>query len=415
MKILFIHDDATEPGGANIYRKQLSRLLRNSGIEVFLFTFNAGHDEDSEHCCKYEYNKSSLKFLRYISNGYVHPGVFFCLRNWIRKVKPDIIHINHNFIFSNTVLLACHGERIPIIHTVHDHRIICLSGKGFRPDGSPCERIASIQCYLGDCIPLRDYIKDFIPRLLKKFLHKKTVSAFLIPSIHLNEKIVPYKVYSIFFPHFIDTLVYKNNPQDPNTNNILFAGRLHKGKGLTVLLHAFNKVLKDIPGVTLHIAGEGPDEQYFKNLANELQLDEHITFHGLIPHDQMHRYYDQSNVVVLPSVWVENSPLIILEAMASGRPVVCSRVGGIPEIIKDGENGLLCTPGDPEDLCNKTTAVLKDKEKAEEMGGKGREFVNKNYTTDRYLTDYFRIISQLTGIDRFKSKIFYNNSKTWNT
>jgi glycosyltransferase involved in cell wall biosynthesis len=404
MKILFIHDDTIEPGGANIYRKQLSYLLRDSGIEVFLFTFNANHNKDSEHCCWYQY-KSNMKFLRYISNNYFHHGVFIALKKWIRKIQPDIIHINHNFFFSTTVLLACKTERIPVIQTVHDHRIICPSGKGFTPDRKPCARIFSKQCYLGNCISLRDYMKDIIPRLLRKFLHKKIVAAFLIPSKDLLDKMEIYNVPAVLFPHCLDTSLYPVTPLDMKTNNITFAGRLHEGKGVAVLIEAFGKVLKQLPGANLHLFGDDTHASQLKKLSRDLHPGEQIIFHGLVPHEQMPQYYAFANVIVLPSVWIENSPLIILEAMAAGRPVIGSRIGGIPELIKDGETGLLSIPGDAEDLSYKILQLLTDKEKAEKMGRKGRELVEEGYGVKQHLTEYFKVIRKLNGSTIYNSGV----------
>lgn len=411
MKILFLHDDATEPGGANIYRKELTKLLRKNGIEVFLYTFSPYPDEDPEYCFRYEYNKSSKKFLRYISNSYFHPGVFISLRNWIRKIKPDIIHINHNFIFSTAVLLACKTEGIPVIQTVHDHRIICPSGKGFTPDRNPCARIFSRHCCLGNCISLRDYMKDIIPRLLRKFLHKKTVAAFLIPSKDLLDKMHIYNVPAMLFPHCVDTSIYPVTPLDLKTNNIIFAGRLHEGKGVAVLMEAFGKVLKQIPGANLHLFGDDTHDSQLKKLSRDLHLDEQIIFHGLVPHEQMPQYYACANVVVLPSVWIENSPLIILESMAAGRPVIGSRIGGIPELIKDGENGLLSNPGDAEDLSYKILQLLTYKEKAEKMGRRGRELAEEGYGVERYLTEYFKVVRKLTGLTLHSSSVWYGKTE----
>jgi len=248
-------------------------------------------------------------------------------------------------------------------------------------------------------------MKDIIPRILRKFLHKKTVAAFLVPSKDLLDKLGIYNVPAMLFPHCVDTSLYPLTPLDLKTNNITFAGRLHEGKGVGILIEAFGKVLKHLPGANLHLFGDDTHGSHLKKLSRDLHNGEQVIFHGLVPHEQMPQYYACANVVVLPSVWIENSPLIILEAMAAGRPVIGSRIGGIPELIKDGENGLLSVPGDAEDLSYKILQLLTDKEKAEKMGRKGRELIEEGYGVKRHLTEYFKVIRKLTGSTLYSSSV----------
>lgn len=97
-----------------------------------------------------------------------------------------------------------------------------------------------------------------------------------------------------------------------------------------------------------------------------------MTFQGGMSHDRVAERYRRAAVFVLPSVVIENSPLTIYEAMASGRPVVASRVGGIPELVSDGETGHLFDPGDDEGLAKWLVEMLGDKAKAERMGQAGK-------------------------------------------
>jgi len=125
-------------------------------------------------------------------------------------------------------------------------------------------------------------------------------------------------------------------------NALVFAGRLGPQKAVGVLLQA----LVDVPGVTLAIAGDGPERAALEARARELELGGRVSFSGAVPRDEVLRLFRAADASVLPSAW-ENFPHTIVEALAVGCPVIATAVGGIPEVVRDGENGLLVAPGDP--------------------------------------------------------------------
>jgi glycosyltransferase involved in cell wall biosynthesis len=122
--------------------------------------------------------------------------------------------------------------------------------------------------------------------------------------------------------------------------DILFVGSLSKHKGLHILIRAFKELKED--NLRLHIIGKGPDEGGLRKLA---EGDERITFHGFLSGDELMNMYRMANVTVVPSIWYEVFGMIILESFINSTPVVASRIGGIPELVKDGYNGFLFEPG----------------------------------------------------------------------
>ena len=134
---------------------------------------------------------------------------------------------------------------------------------------------------------------------------------------------------------------------------VLFAGRLSPEKGIEELLAA-------TAGINLVVAGDGP----LRHLVPDGL--------GFVPHDELERLYARAAVVVLPS-YREGLPLCVIEAMAHGRPVVASRVGGIPELVEDGVTGFLVEPGDVEGLRSALERLLADSELRRRMGRAGRE------------------------------------------
>jgi glycosyltransferase involved in cell wall biosynthesis len=122
---------------------------------------------------------------------------------------------------------------------------------------------------------------------------------------------------------------------------LVFAGRLGPQKALDVLLEA----LRDVPDVTLVVAGDGPERGPLEAMARELGLDARVRFLGAVSRERVLRLFHAADASVLPSAW-ENFPHTVVEALAVGCPVIATAVGGVPEVVRDGENGLLVVPGD---------------------------------------------------------------------
>jgi len=153
---------------------------------------------------------------------------------------------------------------------------------------------------------------------------------------------------------------------DPDTFNILFVGNLKPEKCPHVLLEAFSELTKKkrkIKKITLHFVGGGPLEVMLKENISKLGVQEAVVFHGVISHDQIPLFINAVDVLVLPSLR-EGMPNVVLESLACGTPVVASSVGGIPEVLANGETGFLAAPGDAKDLmCKLENAIDMDWDK----------------------------------------------------
>ena len=130
-------------------------------------------------------------------------------------------------------------------------------------------------------------------------------------------------------------------PTAPAPVTAVFAGRLGRQKAVGVLLTA----LADVDGVSLIVAGDGPERGALERRVSELGLDGRVRFLGSVPRETVLRLFRAGDASVLPSAW-ENFPHTVVEALAVGCPVIASAVGGVPEVVRDGENGLLVAPGD---------------------------------------------------------------------
>ncbi len=400
MKILVIHDDCTSPGGSNNYRKQLSEMLRQKGIETSLFTFaidNTDEDEKPYYCYRYPGGK---RIFRHIEFFYYNRSLIEQLRRWIRLMKPDLIHIHNNYCFTASVLLACQGKAT-VIQTVHDFRILCWIENVLAAKGQACQRCLDTICSRTKLTPTaKEIVYAVSVRLYKiflKYLLKRTINYFIVPSKALENAMKGHGLRTAYLPHFIDCRRYPITAVPKDRNDILFVGFLHFSKGVHILLRAFSRVVTAIPSAHLHIAGNGPYENTLKELSVFLKLNDRVTFYGDVPHQEMHEFYKKAGVVVLPSVVIENSPLTIYEAMASCRPVVASRIGGIPDLVRDGENGHLVDCDDEVELSKRIIDLLVDKNKAEKMGLAGRRLAESLFSPEFNVNQYLGLVRSLTA------------------
>lgn len=147
-------------------------------------------------------------------------------------------------------------------------------------------------------------------------------------------------------------------PQDaaPEPGRFVFAGRLTRQKALETALAA----LVRLPEARLDVVGDGPDRQSLEARAREYGLDGRVRFLGPLPRDEVLRRVAGADAMVLPSDW-ENLPHAAVEALAVGTPVVATAVGGVPEIVRDDENGLLVPPRSPEELAAALSRLLEDR------------------------------------------------------
>jgi glycosyltransferase involved in cell wall biosynthesis len=159
---------------------------------------------------------------------------------------------------------------------------------------------------------------------------------------------------------------------------LLFAGRLRVRKGVEVLLEALGELRRRVPGITLRIAGDGEHRTRLERTAAELGLAEAVSFLGTCDASRVRALLRGAAALVVPSIY-EGMPLVVLEAMEAGVPVVASRVSGIPEVVVEGETGWLVPPEDPEALASVLAGVLADPGEARRRGEAGRRRVAERY------------------------------------
>jgi len=152
---------------------------------------------------------------------------------------------------------------------------------------------------------------------------------------------------------------------------VVCAGRLHPSKGQATLIEALGQRAADLEGVTLHLLGDGGERAKLEELARRCGLEGRVVFRGAVSREEVLREMASAEVTVVPSL-DEAFGLVNIESMSVGTPVVASRVGGIPEIVRDGVDGFLFEPGNDLELGDRLLEVLSDRELREQMGRNAR-------------------------------------------
>lgn len=192
--------------------------------------------------------------------------------------------------------------------------------------------------------------------------------------------------YGVDVERYVQVPVFPAHLSEWKLGNIVMGmGRLVSKKGFVYLLRSAPLVLKRFPNTRFVIVGEGDLRTKLEVLVKELGVQEHVSFVGYIPWDQTPVYLKAADVFVVPSIRdeagnVDGLPTVLLEAMAAGCAIVASRIAGIPEVICDGENGLLVSPGDENDLAEKICLLLGDEKMRERLGEAARKTVTTHYS-----------------------------------
>lgn len=238
---------------------------------------------------------------------------------------------------------------------------------------------------------LETFQKKITPTLAKiSFKNADKIRGVADYLIKEAKKIAPKKRYFLF-PTFTDLELFLNEKDKKYDNFILSVGQLEKVKGMNVLIEAFGKIEKEFPGFRLKIIGEGAERRNLESKVRSLGLEEKVDFLGKLSLKETKDIMKKCYCLVLAS-FSEGLPRALMEAMVLEKAVLASRVGGIPALIKNGENGFLFEAGDAGELAVKLRTLLKDVNLARRMGERGRRFVQENFSTEKYIQNYISLI-----------------------
>ena len=298
------------------------------------------------------------------------------VRDLVEDFRPDVV--NHHTIgeFSPSVIAACRGAaQIMSAHGPEDWTLGLLKwnlASATRPEGlSSADKLRYLRLRL---VQRPAYRSQF--RHVERFI---AVSRFMADTIAKDAGKIPvFVVANCAEPGFEPSPV-------THADQVLFSGRLERVKGVEQLIEAFRKVLTEHPRARLAIAGEGTDRSRLEAAAADLVAAGSVRFLGWLPRPALAEQMARSAIVAVPSLWPEVFGRTVLDAFEAGRPVVASRVGGLPELV-DGERGLLVEPGDSDGLAAAMGQLLGDLPRLGRMGEAAQVFAQR-YTIERIVDE----------------------------
>lgn len=397
-----MHDYNQLVGGACQLFYDEVKLLKRKGHQVHVFTLNESmakkaYLENIDH--QTIYHEPRDPSIAHFFQKYFSWKIYQSFKQTIKEFQPNIIHIHNNLKSSLSIILASKHCQIPIVHTLHDANLLCISSYGInKTTGELCLNGSLINCFANKCFPLSKFVKHAGLWKTRQWIEKHYINAILCPSKFLMETLrkLGYKNLE-YLPYFIDWDSQKRSKQinmHKNSPYILYAGRLIQLKGIPYLLEAFKIVLKTKPEFKLVIAGGGQEMENLKFYASELSVAEKVIFLNKVPHETLFSLYQKASLTVLPSIGLENSPLSIIESFSAGTPVVASNVGGIPELIINGKTGYLSKPKNTQDLADKILKLARNPLLAKRVGMKAQNFYYKEYNEKQHYKKLMLIYKQ---------------------
>jgi len=343
-------------GGADLYAEKISKQLSKRGHDVFSIsarpTFEKSLSYSLEANGNYRvywfYPLNISTFHNVAKKSALVQGIWRILDLWnihsyyvikkiLKKEKPDIVHIHTPVGLSPSVFKAVKSLGIPLVFTLHDYYLICPRIGLLHASGEICTKPKTL-CKIYSKIN---------KKLVGDALDVVIAPSKFVMDMHVDNGLFN-KSEKIILPHGIENNIINliiDSHAKRNCIDLLYVGSLAKHKGVHILIEAFKQVpQKDM---RLNIVGRGIYDKELKKLAKG---DERIFFHGRVSDEELGNYYKQADFLVMPSIWHETFGLVVLESFSYGTPVIGSKIGAIPELIKDGYNGYLFKPSDSNQL-----------------------------------------------------------------
>jgi glycosyltransferase involved in cell wall biosynthesis len=394
-------------GGGENYVLWVASELQRRGHEVLVLTTAPWHDGDPVQRTVYSYFQDIPVAYMHIKPKPVgiedyHLGLdrdfMVAASEVIKRFNPHLVHINGT---KNALVAICNREGIPHIVTAHHTGIVCPSGGILRPNGEICtypeESRYCIPCYCyrasqhlltgGILGRMPAWLYRFIGNSLKNrslpylgrvalypWMIEKAISGhammlkmaqkIIVPSRFMANLLIrngcsPDKI--VYLPHGI--LPLKRTPLRNLKDRLLdfgFVGRVDSSKGLQIILKALELLPKDLNCV-LHIYGGGQrveEEAFFKKLVANYKGRPEVKQHGVVGREQLEDALAELDVLIVPSLVPEAFGLVVAEAQTAGRPVIVSNSGALPELVRDGVDGIIVRRNDPSALSAAMAALI---------------------------------------------------------
>lgn len=385
MKILFIHNKYGVTSGEEVMLMKIVRLLEQNGHDVRCFFKDSA---DIEHM--------RMGKIRSFFSGIYSVASRDEIRHELIEFKPDIVQIQNLFpLISPSILPVIKSFHIPVVMRVSNYRLMCPSGL-FLSHGIVCEKCRNgreFWCVFKNCEKsffksLGYAVRNWVARKMRFYLNN--VTCYYAQTEFQKNCLVEEGFSSgeiSVIPNMADGV---NEGVNSDLGHYIgYAGRISQEKGVSTLLDSA-EICSDIP---FKLAG---DFQKMPDLASHPMSN--IELLGHLDKEALNHFYSKCLIFVMPTIWYEGFPNVLLEAMLHVKPVICSNIGGLPEIVEDGKTGLLFEPGDSKDLAEKIRYLYTRPELCREMGQSGRKKVLDEYSPARYYEKLMAVYNKAKGL-----------------
>lgn len=390
MKVLQINKFHWMKGGSEAVYLGLTGLLQKHGHQVVPFSMKDSRNLPSEYDRFFveavDYENPGLSAKLSAAGKIVYSfDAKAKMRALLESFSPDVAHFH---IFQHQISPSVFGplrqKKIPLILTLHDLKPLCPNYK-MLTNGMICEQCKGGNFY--HCLHNRcskgSGLKSLVSTIEMYFHYAKgyyqSVDRYIAVSEFYRRKMIEFgfnEQQIVTIPNCIDTTRFDFSNDDKGYG--LYFGRLSEEKGIVTLLRA----LRLSPEIPFMIAGTGPLEAELRHMAADLKLN--VTFCGFQKGEALQKLIREASFTVIPSEWYENCPMSVLESLSIGKPVIGAQIGGIPELIDQGRDGLTFESGNAGDLASKMKLLWKDAPLRKNMGRHGRSKVARDYNPKKH-------------------------------
>ncbi|HVI80188.1 MAG TPA: glycosyltransferase family 4 protein [Candidatus Acidoferrum sp.] len=389
MKVLLVHSAYQQYGGEDSVVKAETELLQSHGDEVILYGRHNDEIKDFNIFQKAAFVPQSIYSWKTSSE----------LDDVVRRVQPDVAFIHNIYpLISPSVYHALHALGVPAVQVLHNFRPFCPNGL-FYTQNHVCEACKSgnylnavkNRCFRGSAALSGLYGLVLGLNRMARMVDKISGFICLTEFFRIKMREVGIPESKLFVrPNFVRAPALRETRD--SSGYALFLGRLSPEKGCWMLIRAFEQ----LPGVHLKIVGTGPMEQELREYIRNKGI-QNIEMLGFKAGEEKWEILRNALCVVLPSEWYENFPVTALEGFMAARPVVASRIGGLPYIVEDGKSGLLFEPGNAEELAQHLRYLVGHPAEAESMGRRGRMLTETKYGPEEGYENLMRVFAQVRG------------------
>jgi glycosyltransferase involved in cell wall biosynthesis len=406
MNILLVNTRHYYGGGDSTYTFNLARVLKQNRHRVSFFAMQNPRnlpDENEDLFVSHVDFRELNREKSLVAGIKVASRVIYSTearRNFaiaLDRVKPDIVHIQniHGHI-TPSVIFEAKKRLLPVVWTLHDYKMICPNTH-FLIDTTEqiCEACGNgnyyqaifKRCKKGSLLASAMACAEAYAHRLMGV--RNLPDLFLSPSGFLKAKLIERgfprdKVAHL--PLFLQDEMFARHGQD--LGYLLFFAKLDPLKGIYTLIEACRKT----PEVKLKIAGRVEDERVKELLET---LPGNVEYLGMQQGEALRELICGARAAVLPSLWYENQPFSITEAFAAGKPVIASDLGGMTELVKHGERGLLVPPGNVEFFADAMTWMAEHPQEAQKMGQRAKEYALQAHSADAHYKKLMQLYGQV--------------------